>query len=68
MPLEIGWHSSVHRRPGLGEPERMPWAWTRRPVIPDLGGQAWKMPATIDDPAILGEIRAALQTIGYAAA
>jgi propionyl-CoA synthetase len=26
----------------------------------------WKMPATIDDPAVLDEIRAALQTIGYA--
>ncbi|CUI01266.1 propionate-CoA ligase PrpE [Leisingera aquaemixtae] len=26
----------------------------------------WKMPATIDDPAILDEITAALQTIGYA--
>ena len=28
--------------------------------------QEYKMPATIDDPAILGEIEAALQTIGYA--
>lgn len=27
---------------------------------------AWKMPATIDDPAILDEIRAALQSLGYA--
>ncbi len=26
----------------------------------------WKMPATIDDPAILEEIRAALQSLGYA--
>ena len=26
----------------------------------------WKMPATIDDPAILDEITAALQTLGYA--
>ena len=25
----------------------------------------WKMPATIDDPAILDEIDAALQTLGY---
>ena len=25
----------------------------------------WKTPATIDDPAILGEIDAALQTLGY---
>jgi propionyl-CoA synthetase len=30
------------------------------------GNKAYKMPATIDDPAILGEIEAALQTIGYA--
>ena len=26
----------------------------------------WKMPATIDDPAILDEITQALQTLGYA--
>ena len=29
-------------------------------------GQEYKMPATIDDPAILDEIRSALQTLGYA--
>ncbi len=29
-------------------------------------GKSWKMPATIDDPAILDEITEALQTIGYA--
>jgi len=29
-------------------------------------GKEYKMPATIDDPAILGEIEAALQAIGYA--
>ena len=29
-------------------------------------GQEFNMPATIDDPAILGEITAKLQTIGYA--
>ncbi|MEP2530859.1 propionate-CoA ligase PrpE [Shimia sp.] len=29
-------------------------------------GTAYKMPATIDDPAILDEIKVALQTIGYA--
>ncbi len=29
-------------------------------------GTEYKVPATIDDPAILGEIEAALQTIGYA--
>jgi len=28
-------------------------------------GAPWKMPATIDDPAILDEIRDALQTLGY---
>jgi propionyl-CoA synthetase len=28
--------------------------------------QPWNMPATIDDPAILGEIKAALEAIGYA--
>lgn len=31
-------------------------------------GQDYKMPATIDDPAILDEIREALQTLGYAKA
>jgi len=29
-------------------------------------GAEYKMPATIDDPAILDEIKDALQTIGYA--
>ncbi|QAX29329.1 propionate-CoA ligase PrpE [Leisingera sp. NJS204] len=29
-------------------------------------GTPWKMPATIDDPAVLDEIKGALQTIGYA--
>jgi propionyl-CoA synthetase len=28
--------------------------------------QEWKMPATIDDPAILAEIEAALGKAGYA--
>jgi len=28
--------------------------------------QDWKMPATIDDPAILGEIETGLSTVGYA--
>jgi len=31
-------------------------------------GQSWKMPATIDDPAILDEITVALRTIGLATA
>ena len=31
-------------------------------------GEAWKMPATIDDPAILDEITAALNTLGLAKA
>jgi propionyl-CoA synthetase len=30
-------------------------------------GESWKMPATIDDPAILDEITAALEVLGYAA-
>ena len=29
-------------------------------------GENWNMPATIDDPAILGEIKTALQSIGFA--
>ncbi len=29
-------------------------------------GEAWKMPATIDDPAILDEITASLRALGYA--
>jgi propionyl-CoA synthetase len=29
-------------------------------------GEAFKMPSTIDDPAILGEIETALKEIGYA--
>jgi len=29
-------------------------------------GEEYKMPATIDDPAILGEIEEAMRSIGYA--
>jgi propionyl-CoA synthetase len=29
-------------------------------------GKAYKAPATIDDPAVLGEVRSALQGLGYA--
>ena len=29
-------------------------------------GEPWKMPGTVDDPAIFGEIASALRTIGYA--
>jgi propionyl-CoA synthetase len=29
-------------------------------------GENWNMPATIDDPVILDEIKTALQSIGYA--
>ena len=29
-------------------------------------GQPWKMPATIDDPAVLEEIAGGLKTAGYA--
>ncbi|WP_415921679.1 AMP-binding protein [Tateyamaria sp. SN6-1] len=38
----------------------------RGTVVKIADNQDFKMPATIDDPAILDEIRAALQTIGYA--
>ncbi|MEM6340937.1 MAG: AMP-binding protein [Pseudomonadota bacterium] len=38
----------------------------RGTVVKIADGQDYKMPATIDDPVILDEIRAALQTIGYA--
>ncbi len=38
----------------------------RGTMVKIADGEAYKMPATIDDPAILDEIRAALQTIGYA--
>ncbi len=38
----------------------------RATVVKIADGEDFKMPATIDDPAILDEIRAALQTIGYA--
>ena len=29
-------------------------------------GENWNMPATIDDPTILDEIKTALQSVGYA--
>ena len=38
----------------------------RATMVKIADGQDFKMPATIDDPAILDEIRVALQTIGYA--
>ncbi|WP_424984421.1 propionate-CoA ligase PrpE [Microbulbifer sp. S227A] len=38
----------------------------RGTMVKIADGEAYKLPATIDDPAILDEIRDALQTIGYA--
>jgi propionyl-CoA synthetase len=38
----------------------------RGTMVKIADGQAWKMPATIDDPAILDEISSSLQTLGYA--
>ena len=38
----------------------------RGTMVSIADGKPFKMPATIDDPAILDEIRTALQTIGYA--
>ena len=38
----------------------------RATMVKIADSEAFKMPATIDDPAILDEIKAALQTIGYA--
>jgi propionyl-CoA synthetase len=40
----------------------------RGTMVKIADGEAWKMPATIDDPAILEEIREALQRLGYAGA
>ena len=38
----------------------------RATMVKIADGQEFKMPATIDDPAILDEIKASLQTLGYA--
>ncbi|NNL72178.1 MAG: hypothetical protein HKP29_02325, partial [Silicimonas sp.] len=38
----------------------------RGTMVKIADNESYKMPATIDDPAILDEIRTALQTIGYA--
>ncbi|MBT3059313.1 MAG: propionyl-CoA synthetase [Candidatus Thiodiazotropha sp.] len=38
----------------------------RGTMVKIADGEEWKMPATIDDPAILDEISSSLQTIGYA--
>jgi len=38
----------------------------RATMVKIADSQEFKMPATIDDPAILDEIRDALQTLGYA--
>lgn len=40
----------------------------RATMVKIADGEDFKMPATIDDPAILDEIRKALQTLGYAGA
>ncbi|MCR9113149.1 MAG: propionate-CoA ligase PrpE [Rhodobacteraceae bacterium] len=40
----------------------------RATMVKIADGEEFKMPATIDDPAILDEIREALQSIGYAKA
>jgi len=40
----------------------------RGTMVKIVDGEDFKIPATIDDPAILDEIRTALQTIGYATA
>jgi propionyl-CoA synthetase len=37
----------------------------RATMVKIADSQEFKMPATIDDPAILDEIRDALQTLGY---
>ncbi|PUB83760.1 MAG: propionyl-CoA synthetase [gamma proteobacterium symbiont of Ctena orbiculata] len=38
----------------------------RGTMVKIADGQEWKMPATIDDPAILDEISSSIQTLGYA--
>ncbi|SHH59556.1 propionyl-CoA synthetase [Cognatishimia maritima] len=38
----------------------------RGTMVSIADGKNWKMPATIDDPAVLDEIATALKTIGYA--
>jgi propionyl-CoA synthetase len=40
----------------------------RATMVKIADGQPWKLPATIDDPAILDEITAALKTLGFPAA
>ena len=40
----------------------------RATMVKIADGEDFKMPATIDDPAILDEIRDALKTVGYAGA
>ena len=40
----------------------------RATMVKIADGEAFKMPATIDDPAILDEIATALQTLGLPAA
>jgi propionyl-CoA synthetase len=38
----------------------------RGTMVKIADGADWKMPATIDDPAILDEITLALRTLGFA--
>jgi len=37
----------------------------RATMVKIADGEAWKMPATIDDPAVLDEIAVALKALGY---
>ena len=38
----------------------------RATMVSIADSKAYKAPATIDDPAVLDEVRAALQSLGYA--
>ena len=71
--------AGARENPGRLPRSSWPWWWTACPktrsgkilratMVKIADGEAFKMPATIDDPAILDEIATALQTLGLPAA
>jgi propionyl-CoA synthetase len=69
----------VRDRSARWRPSSSPWWWTVCPrrararscaghMVKIADGESYKMPATIDDPAILDEIGAAVAMLGYGSA
>ena len=68
-PMRLGILKSQSRWT-KGKPKRLPKTRSGKILRGTMrriaDGQEWTTPATIDDPAILGEIADQLRTVGYA--